>query len=119
MWNYSVLKDNTKAHTVNGDIEVSYLNMPSEFGDFETINGDIEIFAPAKPNAVFSFNTKYGEVYSDFDFDKKLAPQMVSNKSRGGIKYKISGANRYQLGNGGPSMEFETLNGNVLIRKGK
>ncbi len=113
------IRENTKAHTVNGHIEVSYSAMPSEFGDFQTVNGDIEIIAPKNGGAVYSFDTQWGEVYSDFEFSKKLAPKVTSNKKNGGTRFKISGSNGYQVGNGGPSMEFETLNGNVRIKKGK
>lgn len=113
------IKENTKAHTVNGTIEVQYTAMPSEFGDFQTINGNIEIFTPTNAGAVFSFDTRWGEVYSDFDFSKKIAPKVVTNIKKGGTKYKISNSNSYQVGEGGPTMDFETLNGDILIRKGK
>lgn len=113
------VKENTKAHTVNGTIEVQYAAMPSEFGEFQTINGNIEIYTPANAAAVYSFDTGNGEVFSDFDFSKKLAPKVVTNAKRGGTKYKISNSNSYQIGKGGPTLDFETLNGDVLIRKGK
>lgn len=110
---------NTKANTVNGKIEVNYLSMPEEFAEFQTVNGDIEVYAPKNSNAVYTFETRYGEVFSDFDFSKKLAPKMVSTRAkRGGTMYKIAHANSYQVGDGGPSFEFKTLNGDILVRKG-
>ncbi len=112
------ISENTKAHTVNGHIEVEYKSMPSEFGDFQTVNGDIEVIAPENGGAVYSFDTQWGKVYSDFDFSKKIAPKLEKNSGGKGVKYKLSG-NSYQVGNGGPSMDFETLNGTIRIRKGK
>lgn len=111
------VKENTKAHTVNGTIDVQYATMPSEFGEFKTINGNIEIFTPKDAGGIFSFDTSNGEVYSDFEFSKKMAPKVVTNNKKGGTKYKISNSNSYQIGKGGPTMDFETLNGDILIRK--
>jgi tellurite resistance-related uncharacterized protein len=111
------IKENTKAHTVNGTIDVRFTALPSEFGKFQTVNGDIEIYAPANSGAIYNFETSWGEVFSDFEFSKKIAPEVVTNKKRGSTKYMISNSNSYQVGDGGPKMDFETLNGDILIRK--
>lgn len=113
------IQGNTKANTVNGVIEVTYNKMPSEFGSFKTVNGDILISAPEKSNGVYNFQTQWGKVYSDFDFDTKVAPKMVATSSDRGTKYKISNSNGYQVGKGGPAFEFETLNGDIRISKKK
>lgn len=114
------IQGDTKANTVNGEVEVSYTKMPKEFGSFGTVNGDILIETPKEPSGVFSFQTQWGKVYSDLDFDTKLAPKMVKNSGRKGeTMFKISNSNGYQIGKGGPSMEFETLNGNIRVNKKK
>lgn len=110
--------ENIKAHTVNGHIEVSYTKLPKEFGEFETINGDIVIKAPANANGTYNFETQWGKIYSEFDFSAKAKPMVVASKSEsGGTKYKIDNSNTYQLGVGGPSFEFKTMNGNIKILK--
>ncbi len=114
------IQGDTKASTVNGVVEVSYIKMPTEFGSFSTVNGDILIGTPSGVNGVFNFDTQWGKVYSDLDFDSKLAPQMKKTSGgKGGTKYKISNSNGYQIGKGGPSMEFKTLNGDIRISKKK
>lgn len=114
------VQGDTKAGTVNGVIEVSYVKMPKEFGSFETVNGDILVETPGNANGVFNFQTQWGKVYSDLDFSAKLAPKVTkASGKRGGTMYKISNSNGYQLGEGGPSMEFETLNGDIRIKKKK
>lgn len=114
------IQGDTKASTVNGVVEVSYTKMPKEFGGFETVNGDILIEVPMDPSGVFNFKTQWGKVYSDLDFDSKLAPKMVkSSNRRGEAMFKISNSNGYQVGKGGPSMSFETLNGDIRISKKK
>ena len=111
---------NTKAHTVNGTIEVTYTKVPEEFADFETINGNIEVSAPKDAGAVYNFETQYGEVYSDLDFSKRLSPKMEKNQGkRGGTLYKMSNTNSYQVGEGGPLISFKTMNGDIRVRKGK
>lgn len=113
------IQGNTKANTVNGVIEVTYNKMPSEFGSFKTVNGDILISAPEKSSGIYNFQTQWGKVYSDFDFDAKVAPKMIATSSDRGTKYKISNSNGYQIGKGGPAFEFETLNGDIRISKKK
>ncbi len=114
------IANDTKAHTVNGRIKVTYTSMPKEFADFETINGDIEVYTADQGAGIYSFDTQYGEVYSDLDFSKKLAPKMVTNKGkRGGSMYKISNSNSYQVGNGSAEIGFKTMNGNIRVRKEK
>ncbi|OEK06276.1 DUF4097 family beta strand repeat-containing protein [Roseivirga misakiensis] len=111
------IESNTKASTVNGVIEAVYTKMPSEFGSFNTVNGDILLEVPSKSSGVYNFQTQWGKVYSDLDFDSKVAPKVMKTSSGKGTKYKISNSNGYQMGKGGPSMEFETLNGDIRIRK--
>lgn len=114
------IRGNTKAHTVNGVIEVSYDEMPDEFGSFKTVNGNIVLRTPEKSSATYNFQTQWGKVFSDIDFDAKLSPKMVKTSGRSGeTKYKISNSNGYQVGEGGPSMEFETLNGDIRLKKKK
>ena len=116
----SEIDGDTKATTVNGKLEVSYVRMPVEFGTFNTVNGDIEVYVPTNGNGVFNFNTQWGKIYSDLDFSSKLVPQVKKTAAGEETKYKVSNSNSYHFGkSGGPSFEFETLNGNVYLRKQK
>lgn len=111
------VKGNTKANTVNGRVEVEYLEMPNEFASFKTVNGDIELFAPNNVSGVFNFESQWGKIYSDFDFDEKVAPKMTKVKEGDMTRFKVANSNGYKIGQGGPEMAFETLNGNIKIRK--
>lgn len=114
------LSANAIAQTVNGHVEVSYVQLPKEFGEFETVNGDIILSIPNNANGVFDFETQWGKIYSDFDFSGKVSPKLVANKTKsGGTNYKIDSSNSYQLGEGGPSYQFKTLNGNIKVIKSK
>lgn len=114
------IQGDTKATTVNGKVEVSYVKMPKEFASFKTVNGDIEIYVPNGGNGVFNFQSQWGEIYSDLEFSQKLAPKVTKTSTGNGTKYKVSNSNSYQFGKaGGASFEFETLNGDVYLRKQK
>ena len=114
------IQGNTKAHTVNGGIRANYTALPPKTATFDTVNGDIEVTVPPGSNAIYTFDTRWGEVFSEFEFDKKLAPKMVALKGKqGGTQYKVQHANSYQAGSGGPGFEFKTLNGNITVKKGK
>ncbi len=111
--------NDTRAKTVNGRIDVKYAKMPTEFADFETVNGNIEVTAPKDGGAIYNFESQWGKIYSDFDFDKRLSPKVVSNKSgKGGTTYKVAKSNSYQVNEGGPEISFKTLNGKIMLRKG-
>ncbi len=90
------VSDNVKAKTVNGKLNVSMTKMPTDFASFDTVNGDITLELPKRNDDVFNFLTRWGKVYSELDFDSKVAPQMekVSNNS-GVTKYKIASSNGY------------------------
>ncbi len=109
----------TKAHTVNGDIEVYFAENPTEDCQFNTVNGSMEIFTPNNLSAVVTFESLHGDLYTDFEQVTRLKPQLNKEKDGKGYRYRIGKSTPIQIGNGGPKMEFETINGNAYIRKRK
>ena len=56
-----------------------------------------------------------GELFTDFDINKQF---METNKETSGkAKYKYEAKPVVQIGNGQVDFDFETLNGNVFIKK--
>ncbi|MFN7119663.1 MAG: hypothetical protein ACK4TA_22905 [Saprospiraceae bacterium] len=88
--------------TINGDIEVRGLQ-----GDIhlETINGFIDIAYSPQAQADIEFSTINGDIYTDFDINKK------------GNLTKYSKDIKTQLNGGGPDLELETINGDIFFRK--
>lgn len=109
----------TKAHTVNGDIEVYFVKSPKEDSEFHTVNGSMEIYSPEDLGAVVTFQSLHGDLYTDFEQVSRLKNQLNKEKSGKGFRYRISKTTPIQIGNGGPSMSFETVNGSAYIRKRK
>ncbi|WP_439516440.1 hypothetical protein [Sediminibacterium sp.] len=112
-------KGTTKATTVNGAVNVSYLVNPSAASVYHTINGDITVKYQNGLNADLYFKSMNGKYYTDFDNVEPISNTLeknTENKSNSTV-YKISKGNAVRIGSGGKQFNFETLNGNVYIRK--
>jgi len=100
----------TFAHTVNGDVTVNYLTNPPEESSYYTING---------LSANFTFKSMNGDFFTDFS-EAELLPSYttkVQEKRGEGIVYKLNSVTSVRFGKGGKTFKFETLNGNVYIKK--
>ncbi len=112
-------KSKTYAHTVNGDVIVTYVTNPSEESSYHTINGDIRISYKPDLSADITFKSMHGDLYTDFP-DAELLPvsAIKVKESRGGnIVYKLNKTTTVRFGKGGKTFRFETLNGDVYIKK--
>jgi hypothetical protein len=112
-------KGTTYAHTVNGDVTVKYLTNPTEESSYYTINGDISITYQPGLSADLQFKSMHGDFFTDFP-QVELLPATVSKvkeKDGEGIVYKLRAKTAVRFGKGGQTFKFETLNGNVYIKK--
>lgn len=110
----------TKAHTINGPVDISYAMNPKEDCEYYSLNGNIDIRYQAGMSANVSFESMHGDLMTSIN-EVELLPASTtkSEKREKGIKYKIGGAQRLKIRQGGPQLSFETLNGNVYIRETK
>lgn len=112
-------KATTRAHTINGNVTVDYLNNPGEASSYYTINGTIRVSYQPGLSADCTFKSMNGEFFTDFT-DMQRLPATVSkveNKKGKGAVYKINKITTVRFGKGGRTFNFETLNGNVYIKK--
>ncbi|HTK20029.1 MAG TPA: hypothetical protein VL442_10965 [Mucilaginibacter sp.] len=112
-------KGTTRAHTVNGGVTVNYLAVPPDASSYYTINGELKVTYPASLAADVSFKSMNGEFYTDFQ-NVEVMPSRVTkseNKSGSSTTYKLSKLSDIRFGAGGKIFKFETLNGNVYIKK--
>ena len=114
-------KGATKAHTVNGPVIVSYLSIPPEASSYYTVNGEMNITYPAALSADLEFKSMNGQFYTDFDNAEVMPSKVVKTASdHGGTTvYKLNKASDVRIGAGGKTFKFETLNGNIYIKKQK
>jgi len=116
------LKDisgSTKANTVNGDITASYVQSPAEDSEYQTVNGTIEVNYPDDLSADIRFKSLHGELYTDFSNIERLQPRVATNteSNRGRTRYRLDRFAPIRIADGGPTFNFEVLNGDVYIKR--
>jgi hypothetical protein len=112
-------KGTTFAHTVNGDVTVNYLSNPPEASSYYTINGTIRVSYQPGFSADLTFKSMNGDFFTDFTEAKLLPASVAKVQDKKGKEavYKINKTTTVRFGNGGKTFKFETLNGNVYIKK--
>ena len=109
----------TQASTVNGPVEVSFAQAPSADSHLKTINGEVKVFYPGKLDATVSFKSMNGQFYTDLK-DLELQPVKITrNTSNNGSNtvYKVDKNQTYKAGQGGIALKFETLNGDIYLKR--
>ncbi len=108
----------TKVHCINGEVNISYAVNPSEPSTYYSLNGDINITYQSNLSADIAFKSMNGELFTDFDIAKQFARTSKDEGGKGSkAKFKFESKPVVQIGNGGLDFDFETLNGNVMIKK--
>lgn len=116
---HQVQKTNHVA-TINGDITVEYNAAQIMDCRYSTINGNINIEAPENISAELEFKSMNGEFFTDFEnFEQLSKVKKALDKSHGTQTYKLEKVDGIKIGNGASKMKFETLNGDVFIKKSK
>jgi hypothetical protein len=111
-------KGATMARTINGNLIVNYLTAPTGPSEYYTLNGKLEVTYPAGLSAICQFKSWQGSFFTDFD--NEVLPVLVSKNEEhrnSGTVYKLNITKRVQIGSGGPVFKFETMNGNIYVKK--
>ena len=107
-----------RAHTVNGAVTVTFTANPTAQSSFKTVNGNVDIVFPDGLAADFAMKTMNGGLFTDFDAQPLASPVAAAGERRNGkFVYRANEFTRVRVGNGGPEMTFETLNGSVRARR--
>jgi hypothetical protein len=112
-------KGATDARTVNGPVIVNYLAIPQDASSYSTINGKMEVTYPANFEANLQFKSMNGQFFTDFP-DTEVLPTKITkteSKNNNGTIYKMNKNTAIRVGKGGKLFKFETLNGNIYIKK--
>ena len=104
------------ASTINGDVDIEYVNNPSKDCRFYSLNGDINALFVKGLAANLAFESFNGNFYTNIDKIEPLPVKVEKSDGKEGVKFKVNG-NRYQVGNGGALLDFETFNGNVYLKE--
>jgi DUF4097 and DUF4098 domain-containing protein YvlB len=112
-------KGATDAATINGALTVNYLKIPADASSYKTINGEVKVTYPANLAADLEFKSMNGQFYTDYP-DAEVMPSKVvktQSKNNNGTVYKLSKNSDVRIGSGGKLFKFETLNGNIYVKK--
>jgi DUF4097 and DUF4098 domain-containing protein YvlB len=112
-------KGETRAHTINGDLTVNYLEVPTGNSEFYTLNGKLSVTFPQSLSADLQFKSWNGSFYTDFPKWEVLPAKVtktVQNKE-GGTEYQLIIDKQIRIGEGGRLFKFETMNGNIYIKR--
>jgi len=118
----------TDAHTVSGNIEISYDENPNENSSYTTTSGNVNVTYRPNLNAEMTYVVKVsGEVYKDFegetsqDAKQNLSPRKNKNsncnKPCTNSKFEMGKSSSMKVGSGGPDLYFETTSGNIYINR--
>jgi hypothetical protein len=103
--------------TVNGPIRATFLKSPQADTLFKTINGPVEVRFPHDLAADLALKTFNGGVYTDFEIGARTPPQTTPERRNGRFIYRNDVYRGARIGEGGPELKFETLNGEIRILK--
>lgn len=112
-------KADTWAHTINGDLTVNYLTAPTGNSEYYTLNGKLTVVYPASLSADLAFKSMNGSYYTDFPKWEVLPVKVTKNVQKNGssTEYKLIIDKQIRIGDGGRLFKFETLNGNIYIKR--
>ncbi len=103
------------AKTVNGGVKATFRENPREKSDFSTINGNIEMYFVHGLAADFRFKTMNGRVYSDFEMTSLPAHPANVERQSGRFVFRSDRYTGGRIGNGGPEITAENLNGEIRV----
>ncbi|WP_370088325.1 hypothetical protein [Ekhidna sp.] len=108
--NYTVYlpaKLNVRANTISGDYEFEYFGSEMKL---KTISGAIDVTIPQKKGMDFKAKTISGEIYSDIEIEYPYGKE--------GLRQIVGQDVRGRVNPGGSESNFETISGNIYLRKG-
>jgi len=107
-----------EAVTVNGPVVASFVSNPSGDTHFETVNGKIDVSFQPGLSADLDMLARWGELWSEYEVTG-LPAHPPTKKTKGGRTIiELARGTRVRVDDGGPTHSFETLNGDIYVRKG-
>jgi len=112
-------KGTTNARTINGNLTVTYLAVPPDASSYYTLNGRLNVSYPSGLSANLQFKSLNGQFFTDFPNPEILPVNVVKtqDKKDGSTLYKLNKDPQVKIGIGGKLFKFETLNGNIYIKR--
>jgi len=106
----------TDAHTINGNVDISYTKNPTEDCKYYSLNGFVKVNFPSSLSGTMSFKSFNGDLFTNIDPLENMPPVVTKTETGKGTKYKIE-MQRFKIRNGGPHFDVETFNGDATIKE--
>jgi len=106
-----------KVETVNGEIWASFAANPLADTRFITVNGEVEAFFQPGLSADLELKTQWGETWSEYPVVALPSHPPTQRTEDGRTVIEFESGSRVRAGEGGPKLYFETLNGDIYVRK--
>ena len=105
-------------HTVNGPVTVTFASNPARACSFKSVNGKLDVGFRAGLNADVKMKTFNGGMYTDFPVSTlPVSATAQAERKDGKFVWRSHRMTGVRIGSGGPELSFETLNGDVLLKK--
>lgn len=102
--------------TVNGPTTVTFRENPKAESEFHSLNGKVDVSFQPDLSADIRVKTFNGAAYTDFESTALAGQASIAQNGAKWVYRKNQFAN-LRVGKGGPELTFETLNGDIRIRK--
>jgi hypothetical protein len=106
-----------QAGTVNGPVDVHFVENPKEDSTFSTINGEIDVFFQPSLSADLSFETMNSNVMTDFEYRFVTPVATRTESSEGGTIWRLEVDFPIRIGRSGPHHRFKNINGDITIHR--
>jgi DUF4097 and DUF4098 domain-containing protein YvlB len=104
--------------TVNGDVEAQFARAPAAASRFHTVNGELDVTFPNDLSADLEVKTMHGDVFTDFEVQALQQPATVERtRANGRPVMRMNRTTAFRVRSGGETHSFNTLNGNIYVRK--
>jgi hypothetical protein len=103
------------AKTVNGHVKVSFRENPKANSEFGSINGEVVLSFAQNLSADFRFKNMNGGVYTDYELASLPQQAATEKRENGRFIYRADRFTGGRVGNGGPEIKVENLNGAIRI----
>jgi hypothetical protein len=105
------------AKTVNGGVRVAFRDNPHHNSEFATVNGDVDVVFLPGLEADLRLMSSFGELWSEFEVEPLPGLPPTETIEDGRRVIRTDRGARVRVGAGGASHSFETLTGDVRIRR--
>lgn len=105
------------AATVNGSVQATFAAPPTGATGFRTVNGTVDVTLPPSLSADLRLTTRNGGLYTDFETTRLPTKLSTVEQKNGRRMYQAGRYTAVRVGRGGPELTFETLNGDVRVRR--